>query len=285
MNTQKKLLLYDAECPFCVAYTSAFIKAGILQADERRPFSALNADVFLSRVDEQRQGNEIPLVDVSGGATVYGVDALLLLLGRRWPRLPKVFAKGMLRRIVDSLYAIISYNRRILLPRQYSTLKHSCAPAFSIKQRLRLIFVCIVVAVLVTAAFGGAVAGASGMPATAAKVAALIACGTGWVMQMSIAVIVLRRNALDYLAHLAVLQLIGVMVLLPALAVLPFFPAAGLVTAAVCVALSSTVMLRGHIKRISVLGYSPLWTLSWALLLTASATITTLVFLQKLNWL
>ncbi len=285
MNSRKKLLLYDAECPFCVAYTSAFVKAGIMQEDERRPFSSLNEDSFLTRVDEQRQGNEIPLVDVAGGATVYGVDALLMLLGRRWPLLQKVFAKGLLRRMVDSLYAIISYNRRILLPRQYSTLKHSCAPAFSTKQRLRLIVICILVAVLVTVAFGAAIAGAAGMPGTSAKVAALLACGTGWAVQMSIAVVLLRRNAWDYLAHLAVLQLIGVVVLLPALVVLPLFPAAGLATAAVCVALSSTVMLRGHIRRIKALGYSQRWTCSWALLLAASATITILVYLQKINWL
>jgi hypothetical protein len=72
-------------------------------------------------------------------------------------------------------------------------------------------------------------------------------------------------------------------VLLPALAVLPFFPVAGLVTAAVCVALSSTVMLRGHIRRINALGYSQRWTYSLALLLAASATITTLVYLQNIN--
>ncbi|MGL5892110.1 MAG: hypothetical protein ACRC3B_19610, partial [Bacteroidia bacterium] len=143
----------------------------------------------------------------------------------------------------------------------------------------------ILVAVFITAAFGGAVAGASGMQKEATQIAALLACGTGWFLQMSIALVVLRRKAWDYLAHLAVLQFIGVLVLLPALLVLPFFSAAGLVTAAVCVALSSTVMLRGHIKRIKALGYSQLWTLGWVLLLAASATITTLVYLQKINWL
>ena len=59
-----KTIIYDDECPFCVAYTSSFVKLGILKAEERIPFSALKEQEFIERMDAARQGNEIPLVDV-----------------------------------------------------------------------------------------------------------------------------------------------------------------------------------------------------------------------------
>jgi hypothetical protein len=98
---------------------------------------------------------------------------------------------------------------------------------------------------------------------------------------MVLAVALLRKNAWDYIAHLSVLQLIGVLFLLPAIGVLIMFPFAGLVTAIFCVAFSSTFMFLGHRQRIEVLGYSKKWTISWALFLAVSAITTLLVFTLK----
>lgn len=283
MKSSEKILLYDGECPFCVAYTTAFVKWGVMQDHELRQFSTLDNDPFLARVDENRQGNEIPLVDAAGGQTVYGVEALLVLLGRKWPLIPRLFGRGLLNRFVQSLYRVISHNRRILLPRHYSQLKHSCAPTYSIKQRVKLISFCSIIAMLITALFGAKVGVAFGISQQQGALVSLIACGAGWILQQALAIVLLRKDAWDYIAHLSVLQLIGVVVLLPSIAILPLFPVAGLCIAAMCVALSSTLMFRGHRKRIDVLAYSQRWTISWAVFLALSATTTVLLFIQKLS--
>ena len=88
-----KAIIYDSECPLCVAYTNAFVQLGVLRKEERISFAELHSQEFLSRIDEQRQGNEIPLVDLNGGKTVYGLDALLTLIGRRWPRFSKILCR------------------------------------------------------------------------------------------------------------------------------------------------------------------------------------------------
>ncbi|MCU0431877.1 MAG: hypothetical protein MUC87_00315 [Bacteroidia bacterium] len=281
MSKDRKILLYDGECPLCDAYSSAFIKAGILQADERRTFSSLHNEEFLCRVDSGRQGNEIPLVDANGGATIYGVDALLYLLGRRWPLVQRVFGKGALRMLAGRMYSFISDNRRIILARRYATLKHSCAPQFRWQSRLRFIVFCVCVAVMVTAAFGAGVAAALGNVQSGGVLAALAACGTGWVLQMGVALCMLRRRVWDYWAHLAMLQLLGVLVLLPSLVWLRVAPETGLYAAAVCVAVSSTIMLRGHISRVAHLQYSQLWTLLWTALLAVSAATVCVYYLNN----
>ncbi|MCA6362039.1 MAG: DUF393 domain-containing protein [Bacteroidetes bacterium] len=280
MNTAKKILLYDAECPLCEAYSSAFIKAGILQADERRTFSSLHNESFMCRVDNQRQGNEIPLVDVNGGTTIYGVDALLHLLGRRWPLLQRVFAKGLMRWMAGRVYSFISDNRRIILARRYATLAHSCAPQFRLQSRARFIVFCVCAAVLITAALGAGLAHALGQNTTHTVPAALFACGAGWILQMTAALASLRRSVWDYWGHLAMLQLLGVLVLLPGIAWLFAAPGSGLVAIVVCIAASSSIMLRGHIRRAALLGLSQRWTVLWAALLLSSAAATTYYYIH-----
>jgi predicted DCC family thiol-disulfide oxidoreductase YuxK len=280
MNTAKKILLYDAECPLCQAYSSAFIKAGILQADERRTFSSLHNESFMCRVDNQRQGNEIPLVDANGGATIYGVDALLHLLGRRWPLVQRVFGKGALRRMAGRMYSFISDNRRIILARRYATLNHSCAPQFRLQSRVRFIVFCMCVAVFITAALGAGLAHALGQNIAHTMLAALLACGTGWLLQITAALASLRRSVWDYWGHLAMLQLLGVLVLLPGIAWLFAAPNSGLIAITICIAASSSLMLRGHIRRAALLGLSQRWTVLWAALLLSSAAATTLYYIN-----
>lgn len=280
MNTAKKILLYDAECPLCEAYSSAFIKAGLLGADERRTFSSLGGDAFMGRVDSARQGNEIPLVDVNGGATIYGVDALLHLLGRRWPLVQRVFGNGAMRWLAGRMYAFISDNRRIILARRYATLAHNCAPQFRLQSRVRFIVFCVCVAVLITTALGAGLAHALGQQTTHTVLAALLACGAGWILQMTAALASLRRSVWDYWGHLAMLQLLGVLVLLPGIVWLFAAPASGLFAIAACISASSSIMLRGHIRRAALLGLSLRWTVLWAALLLSTAASTTYFYIN-----
>jgi predicted DCC family thiol-disulfide oxidoreductase YuxK len=280
----KNLLLYDQECPLCTAYSGAFVKLGILLPEERKPFAELQNDEFLQRVDATRQGNEIPLVDLSGGATVYGVDALVRLLARRWPLVFTLFKRGPLRWLMGSVYAIVSANRRIILPRNYTTLPHSCAPSFHTGKRLVFLVFSALIAVLITRQLGGNLAGAVGLPVAYAQSLAVVACGAGWAMQALLALAVLRRKAWDYLGHLAVLQLIGVLMLLPALVANAMHPLAGVGVAVLCACVSSALLVRGHVVRVRVLGMSQGWTMLWLFFLLGGCVAALLVGLPGANF-
>jgi hypothetical protein len=62
MENRNKILVYDDACPLCVAYTSAFVKAGLLTAEGRQSFSDVSAEL-LHTINYQRSKDEIPLLD------------------------------------------------------------------------------------------------------------------------------------------------------------------------------------------------------------------------------
>ena len=79
-----KVLIYDDNCPLCSWYSSLFVKYGLLPADGRKAFSSLESSM-LNFIDYDRGRNEIPLLDKTSGKVFYGVDALLEILGQRYP--------------------------------------------------------------------------------------------------------------------------------------------------------------------------------------------------------
>jgi predicted DCC family thiol-disulfide oxidoreductase YuxK len=273
MNSDKlqKTIIYDGECPFCEVYTGAFVKLGVLGAEERMPFSALKNQEFISRMDVTRQGNEIPLVDLNGGETIYGLDAMLFLLAKKWKWIRTIFRFPPLYFFFRRFYALISYNRRIILAKKYSNLKCSCAPAFHLGYRIAFIFIAVFISFFFTWEFGKAFAQTIPVNIKNAAIKTEAICGTGWIVMIFLAVAFLKKNAIDYIGHLAVLEVIGVFILLPSIIIAPHIGFAGFILCVLNVLFSSGIMLRGHIRRIRALGVSQVWTSIWFVTLQATA--------------
>ena len=111
----KKLLIYDASCPMCRVYTK-----GMVAADQSGYLSRISNDQLtdrglLNRIDRQRARHEIPMVDLDGGKTLYGVDTWLFALGQFSQLLQRALSFGWVRQFLQKLYAFISYNRRIII--------------------------------------------------------------------------------------------------------------------------------------------------------------------------
>jgi predicted DCC family thiol-disulfide oxidoreductase YuxK len=87
----QKTIIYDDNCPLCCWYTDAFVQTGLLPQEGRQSFTATQL-TSLPQFDLDRSKDEIPLIDNRGGATLYGIDSLVYLLGQRWPWIPKVAA-------------------------------------------------------------------------------------------------------------------------------------------------------------------------------------------------
>lgn len=276
-----KALIYDSDCTLCAAYSRAFVKLGVLGPHERIAFAELDRQEFIARLDAQRQGNEIPLVDLGGGTTLYGIDALLCLLERRWPLLVRVCRVQPFYGFFRRLYALISYNRRIILAKNYCSSKYNCAPAFNRNYRIAFLFVAAIIAGLITYAFGEALAACGNEMSFINGARMLVICSVGWALTLLAALLFMKGEKLSYAGHLATLQLIGTFVLLPAVMIAPLIGKAGIVLCAVSVLASSLLMLRGHYRRVQLLGLSQRWTIVWLFLLQSSAVIATLFFYHR----
>jgi predicted DCC family thiol-disulfide oxidoreductase YuxK len=120
-----KVIIYDDACPMCQAYTAAFVKSGWLK--HRSGFSAAGPEMQAA-IDLDRARHEIPLFDTKTGEVHYGLDALFLIIGERWPVFRPLFRTRWFRRLLYPLYQIITYNRRIIAGTGAPKTGFDCAP-------------------------------------------------------------------------------------------------------------------------------------------------------------
>jgi len=136
----KPLLIYDADCPACEAYTKGFVKLGLLSAEARQSNRACHDQRIIDRLDPERMRHELPLVDLEGPEVRYGVDALLTVVGFRFPGFTRFVQRTFLYGWAKKLYAFISYNRRVVLPTEPERWQLlDFAPRFHMGYRLLLI--------------------------------------------------------------------------------------------------------------------------------------------------
>jgi len=141
MKVTDKTLIYDDDCPLCAAYTNAFVKTGMLQ--KRQPFSTASPEL-LHTINWQRSKNEIPLLDPTTKQIWYGIDALLEILGGRFPWIKTVGRCQPVNYLLKKLYNFISYNRKVIVAIKATPDKIDCTPTFNIFYRLLFMLVFLV---------------------------------------------------------------------------------------------------------------------------------------------
>ena len=122
---ENKVIVYDDVCPLCKAYTAGFVRFGLLK--NRSGFAEAPPEL-LQKLDLQRARHEIPLHDLRTGETLYGVDALFVILGTRFPLLKPLFRFRPFRAALYQLYQIITYNRRVIAGSRPPASGFDCAP-------------------------------------------------------------------------------------------------------------------------------------------------------------
>jgi hypothetical protein len=100
----------------------------------------------------------------------------------------------------------------------------------------------------------------------------LLIAGTGWFIQIIIAVMFLKNEKIAYLTHLSINMIIGVLLLIPGIILSSLTGYQFVLIPIVSVCISSSVMLWQHIKRVKNIGISQWYTVSWffSLQLTAA---------------
>lgn len=133
-----KTLIYDNECPLCVAYTGVFVKTGLLEKEGRKNFNEIPA-ATLAQLDKTRCNNEIPLIDHETGKTWYGIDALLEIIGTKIPLVKTIGKLPVINWLLTKLYKLISYNRKVIVAAQPGG--YDCSPDFSTRYRILFLLI------------------------------------------------------------------------------------------------------------------------------------------------
>jgi predicted DCC family thiol-disulfide oxidoreductase YuxK len=135
----KRIIIYDDNCPLCSAYTTAFVKTGFIDKEGRKDFSTIPPEL-LNKIDLHKSVNEIPLIDTQHNQVWYGIDALLEILGQKFPLIKTIGNIAPIKYLLQKLYKFISYNRRVIVaaPKKEG---FDCSPDFNVRYRLLFLFV------------------------------------------------------------------------------------------------------------------------------------------------
>jgi predicted DCC family thiol-disulfide oxidoreductase YuxK len=265
-----KAIIYDNNCPMCALYTEGFVKWGLMESQNRIAFSQLDQQAFIEQVDWHRAKHEIPLVDLLGGQTLYGLQALTHILSQKIPWLHTILQHKPFYSLCKGLYNFISYNRRIIIPTtRTSSTGFDCTPDFHLIYRIAFILFAILSSITITYAFGQTLNPL--LASTTGGFAMLLIAGTGWVIQLFLAAILLRGERIEYISHLAAIMLIGVLLLVPAICLNWLTSSIYLPIAFLSVLLSSSLMCRQHYIRVRSLRLSQRWTVLWFIVLQTIA--------------
>ncbi|RZJ70055.1 hypothetical protein [Flavobacterium sp.] len=251
-------LIFDEDCPLCRAYSGAFVKVGMLDAQGKMPYSELTACEF---VDRKRAANEIALVDHANKTTLYGIDSLLEVIGASFPIVKKIGQFAPVHFLLTRLYKFISYNRKVIMPNPKTAKNHvQCLPDFNVKYRV----IYLIFAVLATAFTLHAFADL--LPEIAhTNLATELVLAFGQVVFQ--AIFLARKDfktILDYSGNLLTVSLFGSLLLLPMLIASQFFTV-GEFVAVNYFGLTATLMFLEHFRRIELLKLPKILCLTWIL--------------------
>ena len=214
MNSlENHVLVYDKNCPMCNLYTNAFIKTNMLGKNGRIDYCSLNPQSF-PNLDKLRAKDEIALVNTETGDITYGIDSLFKILSTRIPILKHVFKSEIIWLTMNKLYALISFNRKVITPEKTFEPPFSCTPSLNLTYRWAYIVLSWIFTSVVLSQF--ALRLTPLIPPTNFFREWLI-CG-GQIIFQSIAVGFMRKDRLiHYLGNMMTVSNIGALLLLPAL--------------------------------------------------------------------
>ncbi|RYY90014.1 MAG: DUF393 domain-containing protein [Chitinophagaceae bacterium] len=260
MKTLKEhIILYDAVCPLCRLYTGAFVKGRFLDEQGRAPYQELRAD-SCPGLDRARAVNEIALVDRRSGTITYGVDSLFKILSHRWPALRPLFRCGPFAWLVQKLYSLVSYNRRVIMPAAGEGA--GTPPSFHRGWRAAWMATCWLLTSIILQNYSARLEGVipGGAPWREWAV-----CGGQLLWQGALACVVARTKTWEYLGTMMTVSLAGAIGLALLAALQDILGLADPVIAAGCFCTVAGLILAEHQRRCRILELPGTMTAGWIL--------------------
>ena len=214
MKTLKnQTLLYDPGCPLCSVYTTGFIKAGMLDANGRKPYESLT-DSEKQFVDTRRACNEIALIDNDNKTVTYGIDSLLKVVGHSFPFIEKADKVKPVHWLLKKFYSFISYNRKAIMPNTKPATGAECLPDFNFLYRMAYIVFAGLLTALVLYGYSHLISlYAPVKPFYAELLIAFLQIPFQWMFVYKLS----KQAAVNYFGNVMTVSLFGSLLLLPAI--------------------------------------------------------------------
>lgn len=260
MKTQ--YLLYDDDCFLCKGYTNLFIRFGFLPAAQRIPYqqAVLNERIDF---DTERGKTRIALVSGDGEPTYYGLESLLRVIGNRWPILMKIGLFPPIYWCFNVLYLFISYNRKIISP---ALCKGACDCAPPFHPFWRWVFIVLSALLVNTIMYTFFNSHLNDVMKPIGTYTDLHYFLFQLAIQLLFFFILKQQHIVTYIGHLTVVSLIAAILIVAGSTVIEGIVALGFQVHILfpiyygCILL---FMFYEHKRRLKILGYHPLLSLSW----------------------
>lgn len=269
-SLDNKLLIYDANCKVCSSLRDVVVRFTSIPETKIKAYKDLDAERS-QQVDPATFRNVMALIDTSGEKTIYGAEGLAYIFSSQYRLIDFLFRFPLMLKLFTFFYKTQAYNRYIIATPK-SKFQCDCFPDRVVKYRVSYIVLTLLISVLLTAMFGISLRNlAGGISPSAAALQMILMAGTGWVVQMALAMAVMRNKTIDYIGHLGSIMVTGLLILLPWMLFHAITAIENIYLPLISVVISSGVMLYLHIHRVRHLELSQAWTASWFLSLQSGA--------------
>lgn len=267
---EHKLIIYDSNCKVCSSLKDLIVRFTNVSDQKIAAYQDLS-DKLKAKVDPDKFKNVMALISTDNAPTIYGAEGVAFVFSSQYRWLDFVFRFKFILVLFEFFYKNIAYNRYIIATPK-SFFKCDCYPDRVYAYRISYIFITFLIATALTALFGISLRGYfPSLTNTEAVMQMLFIAGSGWGLQIMLAIALMKKDAIDYIGHLGSIMVVGLLILCPGM-IFYFLTGWQLIFIPIgSVLLSSGYMLYLHIHRVSFLGISKWWSFSWFLFLQTTA--------------
>ena len=253
------VLLFDAQCPLCTAYSNTFVKSGMLEKTGREAYQEMNAETCIY-IDKDKARNEIALVNKSNGEVYYGLDSIFKIIANSYPIFKPLFQFSPFYWIMKKLYAFISYNRKVIVPGKKNA--DTCIPDVNIKYRIAYLLFTWIISSFILTTYSAYLTGL--IPASKFH-REFIICGGQIIFQALVIYFIAKEKILDYLGNMMTISFAASLLLLVFLGVGKLFEIAGPLMYAGFFMMVVGAMFLEHLRRMTLLGIGPAPSVTWVI--------------------
>ncbi|MBO6606181.1 DCC1-like thiol-disulfide oxidoreductase family protein [Psychroserpens sp.] len=256
---EHQTLLYDEDCPLCQAYTSGFIKTGMLDENGRKSFAEIST-LDETILDVDRASNEIALIDNRNNTVTYGIDSLLKVIGHRFPIIKTIGNIPPIHFALRKLYSFISYNRKVIMPNPAAAKAPQCVPSFNLSYRVVYIVLTVIAATFTVHSYMQLFTWTPKLPLTVIGVLTLGLIGFQGLF-------IAKRSSIEvvnYIGHLMTVSTMGVLLLILVLLLNTLLHIPEFLNLHWFV-LTIVFMFAEHVRRVSILKLPKYLSLMWIL--------------------
>lgn len=253
------VLLFDAQCPLCTAYSNTFVKSGMLEEKGREAYQEMNAETCIY-VDKDKARNEIALVNKSNGEVYYGLDSIFKIIANSYPIFRPLFQFPPFYWIMKKVYAFISYNRKVIVPGKRNA--DTCIPDINIKYRMAYLVFTWIISSFILTSYSAHLTGL--IPASKFQ-REFIICGGQILFQAMVISLLVKERILDYLGNMMTISFAASLLLLVFLGIGKLFAVTDPLIYAGFFMMVVGAMFLEHLRRMKLLGMNLVPSVTWVI--------------------